>query len=234
MFTRTARFYDRLYAFKDYAGAADALHRLVQTRRPGARTLLDVGCGTGRHLSHLAERYEVAGVDLNPDLLTVARERLPAVPFEEADMVTFDLGRRFDVVCCLFSSIAYVRTLDNMRQAVARMARHLAPGGLLLIEPWFSMETYWRGTITANHVDDADLKIAWMYVSEERDRVSVLDIHYLVGTTSGVERFNEVHEMGLFSIEEYAAAIRDAGLMAEYDAHGFFGRGLHIGIAPEA
>lgn len=232
MYSRSAQLYDRLYAFKDYDAAADQLHALVQARCPGARTLLDVGCGTGRHLASLRDRYEVAGVDLNPDLLAVARERLPDVPLHEADMTTFDLGRRFDVVTCLFSSIAYVRTVENMRRAVARMAAHVAPGGLLLVEPWFSVDTYWTNTITANHVDDPDLKISWMYVSELRDRVSHLDIHYLVGTPEGVHSFNEVHQMGLFTPEEYGAAMTDAGLAHEHDAHGFFGRGLHLGVAP--
>jgi len=232
MFTKSARFYDRLYAFKDYASAADQLHALVQAHRPGARTLLDVACGTGRHLEALRGRYEVEGLDLDANLLSIARGRLPGVPLHEADMTTFELGRRFDVVTCLFSSIAYVRTLDNMRRAVARMAAHLEPGGLLVVEPWFSVESYWTGTITANHVDDPDVKISWMYVSERRDHLSVLDIHYMVGTPAGIESFNEVHEMGLFTPAEYGAAMTDVGLSCEYDASGFFGRGLHLGIAP--
>lgn len=234
MFTKSARFYDRLYSFKDYAAAADALHRLAQERSPGARTLLDVGCGTGKHLESLQGRYDVAGLDLNPDLLAIARERLPDAPLHEADMTSFELGRRFDVVTCLFSSIAYVRTLDNMRDAIRRMAEHLEPNGLLLVEPWFSIETYWKGTITANHLDDPDLKISWMYVSELRDRVSYLDIHYLVGTPDGVHAFSEVHEMGLFTPEEYGAAMTDVGLTHEFDPKGFFGRGLHLGRAPAA
>ena len=232
MFTRSARYYDRLYAFKDYAAAADELHTLVQERRPGSRSLLDVGCGTGRHLASLHDRYEVAGLDLDENLLAIARERLPDVPLHHEDMTRFALGRRFDVVTCLFSAIAYVRTLENMRQAVARMAEHLEPGGLLLVEPWLSLENYWVGRITANHVDDPDLKIAWMYVRELRDRVSRFDIQYMVGTPEGVHTFSEVHEMGLFTPEEYGAAMTDVGLAHEYDPRGFFGRGLHLGVAP--
>ncbi len=234
MFTKSARFYDRLYAFKDYSAAADQLHGLVQERRPGSRSLLDVGCGTGRHLAELQHRYDVAGLDLDPNLLAMARERLPDAPLHHGDMTAFDLSRRFDVVTCLFSSIAYVRTLDNMRSAIRRMAEHLEPGGLLLVEPWFSVDTYWTNTITANHLDDPDLKISWMYVSELRDRISHLDIHYLVGTPDGVHAFNEVHEMGLFTPEEYGAAMTDVGLAHEFDAGGFFGRGLHLGRAPTA
>jgi len=232
MFAKSARYYDRLYWFKDYVAAGEQLHRLVQTRRPDASRLLDLACGTGMHLASLRNYYAVEGLDLNADLLEFARERCPGVPFHEADMRTFQLGRTFHVVTCLFSSIAYVRTPENLRTTVANIARHLEPGALTLIEPWFTPETYWSGTVTANFVNDPDLKIAWMYLSERRSNLSVLDIQYLVGTTDGIERFNEVHELGLFSHQEYLDAFRAAGLIVEHDPVGFFGRGLYIGTKP--
>src|SRR5690349_1894535 len=99
MFEKSARFYDALYAGKDYAKAAAKLQALVRERLPRAATLLDVGCGTGRHLKHLCEQYRsVEGADLNPDLLAIARERLPGVALHCADMTSFDLGKKFDVV----------------------------------------------------------------------------------------------------------------------------------------
>jgi hypothetical protein len=49
---------------------------------------------------------------------------LPDVSFHQADLVSFDLNRRFDAVLCLGSSIGYIETLDRLRQAVATFARH--------------------------------------------------------------------------------------------------------------
>lgn len=228
MFIRSAPFYDELYAFKDYEGATEKLHGILRERHPEASSLLDVACGTGRHVEKLRRHYRAEGLDLSPDLLAFARERCPDVLFHQGDMTDFDLGRRFDVVTCLFSSIAYVRTLDNLRRAVAAMARHLNPGGVLAIEPWFTPETYWTGTITGNFVDHPELKIAWMYTSERADRLSVLDIHYLVGRPAGVEHFTERHELGLFTQGEYLEAFHDAGLEAEHDPEGLFRRGLYL------
>jgi ubiquinone/menaquinone biosynthesis C-methylase UbiE len=229
MFTKSAAYYDQLYHFMDYAGAADQVRERVLERVPDARTLLDVGCGTGQHLEHLARTFDVEGLDLNTDLLRIARERCPGVRFHQADMVTFALPARFDVIACLFSAIGYVKTLENMRASIANFARHLRPGGVVLVEPWFTPETFWTDTLTTNVADQGEPKILWMYTSRREDRLAVLDIHYLVGQGSRVEHFTERHELGLFTQDEYLAAFRDAGLEPEHDPIGIFRRGLYLG-----
>jgi SAM-dependent methyltransferase len=122
---------------------------VIRSRVPDARTLLDVACGTGRHLELLSDGYRVEGLDLDAQLLAVARERLPSVPLHSGDMRDFELGRRFDVVTCLFSSIGYVRDDDELDRAIAAMARHLSPGGLMVVEPWFTPEMWNVGQLHA-------------------------------------------------------------------------------------
>jgi SAM-dependent methyltransferase len=229
VFKKSAQYYDALYHFKDYRHAAEQLRGLVKECAPAAQTLLDVGCGTGRHLEYLRSFYRVEGLDISPDLLGIARQRCPEVLFHEGDMTGFELQTVYDVVTCLFSSIGYVKSPQRMKAAVSAMARHLHPDGVLVLEPWFMPESYWVGRITANFVDLPDLKIAWMYVSERRDRTSVFDIHYMVGTPHGVEQFTELHEMGLFTHDEYVEAFERAALRVSYDPKGLFGRGMYIG-----
>lgn len=232
MFTKTAAYYDALYHFKDYEKACDALHDLVQRYAPQAKNLLDVACGTGKHLEFLQRHYACSGLDLNSELLAVAHKRCPTLPLHQGDMTDFKLSETFDVVVCLFSSIGYVQTLENLRKAVACFTRHLNPGGLLVIEPWITPENYWVDKITANYVDQPDLKIAWMYTSQLRGLTSLFDISYLVGTTEGVSNFTESHVMGLWTDKEYREAIESAGVTVHYDAQGLFGRGMYYGTKP--
>jgi SAM-dependent methyltransferase len=230
MFTRSAAFYDAVYGFKDYGREADLLvARIQEHKRSPGRALLDVACGTGAHLAFLSADYQVEGLDLDPEILAVARQKLPRVPFHQGDMTTFDLGRRFDVVTCLFSSVGYVKTADRLRLAVANMARHLLPGGVLLVEPWFSAETFQSGTLHSLFVDQPDLKIARMNISRVEGDLSIIDFHYLMGTPAGIESFTERHELGLFTRDEVVGAFEAAGLETSYDADGLCGRGLVIG-----
>jgi SAM-dependent methyltransferase len=230
-YAQSAALYDLIYDFKDFPATTARLRELIAAHAPAARSILDVGCGTGRHLELLGPEFERVGIDLSEEMLAVARRRCPDVDFWQADMTAIDLGRRFDVVTCLFSAVAYVRTVERLDEAVARMAAHLGPDGLLLLEPWLSPERYWVGHLAVNHAERDGVSVSWMYVQELVDGCSRFDIHYLVGSPQGVVHFEERHEMGLFTDDEYVAALRAAGLQTAYDPEGLFGRGLYVASA---
>jgi SAM-dependent methyltransferase len=236
MFTRSADLYDVIYGQRfDTAAAAATVHALVQAHTRGAaQTLLEVACGTGTYLAHLRAHYVLEGLDLDPEMLAVARRKLPQAPLHQADLVDFDLGRRFDAVLCLGSAIGYVATAERLHQAVATLARHTAPGGVVVVEPWFTPEVWKSGQLTADLVDQPALKIARVLVSGREEDVSTLDIHYLVGRPEGVETFTEQHRLGLFSHDAYMTAFRAAALEVTHDPVGLLGRGLYIGVRPAA
>jgi len=231
MFSQTAQYYDTIYlAMKDYGAEAAKLTAFIhQYRHSTGHRLLDVACGTGLHLSYLKQHWQVEGLDLDEPLLVIARQRNPRIPLHHADMTDFNLGRTFDVVTCLFSSIGYVKTLENLSQAVRCMAQHLVPGGVLLIEPWFTPETWRPGTVHARFIDEPHLKIARINTSFAEGRLSIMDMHYLIGTPAGTEHYVERHELGLFTAEEMRHALTTCGLEVTYDPTGLTGRGLYIG-----
>ena len=228
MFSRSATIYDAVYSFKDYEGEADAVRSLVASHAPGSKTLLDVACGTGRHLEHFAAWYDVEGLDLDEGLLGVARARLPETPLHLADMTSFDLNRKFDVVTCLFSSIGYVGTIERLHEAVASMAAHLDRAGVLIVEPWLTPDAWIVGRPHLLAVDEPDLKIARMAMSAREGRLSILEFDYLIGAPGKVEHFTERHEAALFTDAEYRAAFEAGGLTVEHDPQGLIGRGLYI------
>jgi SAM-dependent methyltransferase len=97
------------------------------------RTALDAGCGFGRVAVELSARgVTTVGVDLDPDLLERARRIAPDLEWHHADLSTFDLERRFDLVVVAGNVIGFVDAPDRA-EAVRRCARHVAPGGRLVI-----------------------------------------------------------------------------------------------------
>lgn len=217
MFDRTIRYYDKIYALKDYAAEARTVAQLVELHGPKpARTLLDLACGTGAHLAHLKSAFAVEGADLMPEMIAAARERLPAVPLHVGDMRSLDLGRRFDVVTCLFSSIGYCLEEADLRAAWRTIARHLVPGGLAIVEPWLQTSEHKPGHVGLRVIDEPDLKIVRMDTPRLEGRRWILDMHHLIGTPEGVEHVVEPHVLASWTSAEMEAAIRAAGLTPRY------------------
>ena len=158
-------------------------------------------------------------------MVEIARSR--GLTVHLGDMTTFDLGRTFDVVTCLFSSIGYAADLGR---TVANLARHVAPGGVLVIEPWLTPETVIPDHVSLQTADDGVTRVARMGLVRVEGGVSRLNLHHLVGGQGKVDYFQEQHDLRLWTRDEYEAALVGAGLVPTYDGEGLMGRGLWLGV----
>lgn len=235
MFSKSAQYYDEIYSSvdKDYAAEVNKAHQIIQNyQQSEGKLLLDVACGTGVHAGHLSDYYQVEGIDLDAEMLSVAKKKHPKIRFHQGDMIDFKLDRQFDVIVCLFSSIGYVKTKSRLQKAIRNMGKHLLPGGVLLIEPWFTPEQWHPGRTYVTQVDKPDLKIVRMSLSRQRGKLSFIDFEYLIGTSKRIEHYSEIHELGLFTHEDYMDAFKRAKLNVTHDPAGLDGRGLYIGTKP--
>ncbi len=212
MWDDLAHYYDDIYAWKDYAGEATRITELVEQRcTSGGTEMLDVACGTGEHIKYLQDRFTITGAALNPSMLDVARQKFPHTSFIEANMVTMNLSHQFDVVVCLFSSIGYVKTYDNLQRTLAAFSAHVKPGGVTIIEPFVEPDKYTVGVPHALTVDTPDLKISRMNVSERDGDLAILDFYFQIATPQGVQQFRDKHELGLFVIEHFKQNMAEVG-----------------------
>jgi SAM-dependent methyltransferase len=212
-----ARWYDPLYAAAGKDPAAEARALLDVAQRLGVRpaSLLDVACGTGKHLVTFHEMIgDVVGIDNAPAMLDIARDRLSdEVTLRHGDMRRFDLGRTFDVVTCLFSAIGHVRDEDDLEAAIGAMAAHVAPGGALLVEPWLTPDRIVEdGRRSLDTVTTDDGVCARAIRSEVRGDVLVLQFAWAVATREGIRTADESFRMPLFDRERYLAAVERTGL----------------------
>lgn len=227
MFTQSAAWYDMLHSQKDYAGEACALADLVRRVFPGARSLLDVACGTGRHLEHFRDNFQCHGIDLDPNLLEIARSRLRGIPLERADMLDFRMYKRFDVIVCLYYAIGYARTSAGLRSAIQCMAEHLNPHGIIVIEPWILYEE-WRDGITYSDLVTAEgVTVKRVYTSHRSGSLVDMEVSYAVQQ----ETRTELHKLGLFTRQDYADAIAGSGLNFGWLPQNSSDRRLALGLA---
>jgi SAM-dependent methyltransferase len=235
MYTDAARFYDVIHGARgrDVAAEADIVIAKVTARCPEARSLLDVACGTGTHLPQFAEAFDVFGLDLSEEMLALAAERCPDVPLAVGDMRSFDLARQFDAVVCLFSAIGYVTDVADARRAVATMASHLAPGGVLLIEGWIEPDE-WLGENVFADCDRSD-ELAVARVSRTRRDGLITDIvmRYTAATLDDITTIDEHHTMRLSDPAEFEGHYAAAGLSFERLPTLLRpGRAVYVGLAP--
>jgi ubiquinone/menaquinone biosynthesis C-methylase UbiE len=237
VFTKTAAFYDAIYDArgKDYGAEARWIGNRIETLvgKTGAR-LLDVACGTGRHLSALRSAFTIEGLDADASMIEVARKRLPDVPLHVARMQDFHLADTFDAIVCLFGSIAYAADVDELRATCANAWRHLEPGGVFVVEPWLQPQNWRDHHLDAVYVDEPKLKIARIGRSERRGETALVQLAYLVGEPDGVASFNEVHVLQLWSDEVYRDALRDAGFEVRAERSDLLPRGLYVATKPKA
>jgi SAM-dependent methyltransferase len=230
MFTASADVYDLVYStLKDYPGEARQIASLLRALAPECRTILDVACSTGEHARLLAaDGFLVDGLDLDPSFVRIASKKHPSGRFFEGDMAAFQLPQRYDAILCLFSSIGYLRTLDRVVRALTCFREHLAAGGMVVVEPWFTPGVLDPERVSHVTSEAAGVRVHRVSRVEVDGRMSRIRFHYEITGGDGTRTADEVHELGLFTTAELLGAFRKAGLDASHDEKGLSNRGLFV------
>jgi SAM-dependent methyltransferase len=143
VFDHYAQYYDLLYSVKDYKAEVEYVSSLIQKFLPGARSMLDVGCGTGSHGYLFAERgFHVTGVDRSAEMVAVAEQKkkdnaVNNISFREGDIVSLALNEQFDVVVSLFHVLNYLTKSSDVATGFANVISHVRPGGLFIFDTWY-------------------------------------------------------------------------------------------------
>jgi hypothetical protein len=147
-------------------------------------------------------------------------------------MTHFNLKSKLDIVTCLFSAIGHLKNTAQLNSAIHTMAEHLKVGGLLVLEPSFRPEVWKRHYIGADFVNEPELKIARISLSDRKGSTAILNMHHLIGTPNGIQYFLERGELQLFKQTDYLDAFHNSGLDLKYNRKGLEGRGLYLGLKP--
>ncbi|ACH39577.1 SAM-dependent methyltransferase, type 11 [Citrifermentans bemidjiense Bem] len=205
-----SHYYDLLYKDKDYAGEARYIDELIRKHSPGAKRILNLGCGTGRHDFELMKLgYQVTGLDLSEEMLAVAAKRLTdmhpgpapaALRFLQGDVRTVRLGETFDVVISLFHVMSYQSTNDDLHKAFATAKAHVAPGGLFLFDCWYGPAVLSDPPVVrVKRLEDDVIEVVRIAEPEVHYNANTVDVNYQVliteKATGRVSTLKETHTM---------------------------------------
>lgn len=213
-----SEYYNLLYRDKDYRGEADYIAALARKFHPAGKTLLDLGCGTGKHAALLQdEGFSVQGVDMSPTMLEQARRHYPALSFHQGDARAVRLGETFDIVTSLFHVASYQTSDADLAAYLTTARTHLKPDGIFVFDFWFGPGVMADPpAVRVKRLSDDRIKVIRIAEPTVHPDRHVVDVHYdVLVRPQGSDRMQEIiedHAMRYFFAPELKSALAANGL----------------------
>ena len=180
-----SNYYDLLYADKNYAGESEYVHNLIKANLPKAKTILNLGCGTGKHDLLLSKHdYKITGVDFSEDMIKVAQQQSElqknnSVEFLKGDARTVRLDKKFDVVITLFHVMSYQTTNADIDAVFVTAKEHLRDGGLLIFDCWYGPAVLSeQPSVRIKRLEDNKVKITRIAEPVMHINQNIVDVNY--------------------------------------------------------
>lgn len=212
-----SKYYDLLYRDKNYAQEADYVMRLIRKNNPAAKSVLNIGCGTGGHDGlFLKAGYALTGVDLSDTMLESARLKNPTAEYYLGDARACRLAQKFDAVISLFHVMSYQCSNTNLADAFETAHYHCKPGGFFIFDCWYGPAVLTdRPVVRIKRMSDETIDVIRLAEPAMKPNDNVVQVCYEVHITDkkngGVQKISEIHPMRYLFKPEIEAFLNQAG-----------------------
>lgn len=215
-FKKYSQYYDLLYKDKNYESEVEFIVKIIKLYSPNAKTILDLGSGTGIHDFLFAQKgYDVTGVDISFEMIEEANIKLntdflenkDSLKFEVGDIRTWNSEEKYDIVVSLFHVMSYQVTNDDIKKAFFTVKKHVKEDGVFIFDFW-----YGPGVLSSPPVTRIKrLENEHVYVTRLAEPVlhpneNVVDVNYTILVKDKVEglteEINETHNMRYLFLSE--------------------------------
>lgn len=239
-FDRYAAYYDLLYEDKPYDDEAAFVARLIHAHAPRARSILELGCGTGKHALALARQgFSVTGIDLSPGMVDRAKARLEGTNLPSDVSVTFDagdvrsarFGQTFDAVVSLFHVMSYQITDSDLTETIRTAANHLTVGGVFVFDCWYGPAVLKsRPEVRVKRYENSQFRVFRVAEPAMHPDRNVVDVQYTVWIeqkpSGAITRLSDVHPMRYLFYPEVETMLAACGLKIGHACEWMSGRTL--------
>lgn len=224
-----SNYYDLLYTDKDYNLEVDFITSLLKEHALGAKTILDLGCGTGAHAYLFCQKgYTVHGIDLSQTMLDIAIQNHGKIAPQFQNHLSFSIGnaqdcrvgREFDVVLSLFHVVSYQTTNTELRSVIANAALHLKSGGVFIFDFWYGPAVLSeRPSIRVKRIQSDKINLTRIAEPEMDSLNSCVEVKYHIiiqdNSSKIMEEIKETHRMRYLFLTEIDMLANLEGLTVE-------------------
>jgi len=221
LYHKFAKYYDIIYADKDYKKECDFIEAIIQAYHASSNPskILDIGCGSGEHVLILAQRgYQVTGIDSSETMISMAKKKSSRlnINFQLMDMTELSLTEKFDVCTCLFCGISYLSENDDLKNALRCIKESLRPDGLFIFDFWNGIAvTSQKPSIKIKDVKYGKYSRIIRIAEPELDLTNqICDVKYhclVIEKEKLVDEFEEIHPIRFFFPREIEWYLKDSG-----------------------
>jgi SAM-dependent methyltransferase len=208
-FTKYGDFYDLFYTNKNYHRESQYIIQLIASLNPRAKNLVELGSGTGNFSEYFCKAgYDVTGIEKSETM--IARSQIKAINnFDPqlADMVSFQLEKKFDVAVSLFDVMCYLTENEQIITCFKTVAAHLNPGGIFIFDGWYTPAVYTSPPVTsikrAENEQYHITRIAEPVLNYQKNTVDV-NYEFIIKNKANhqYDTLNEVHTLRHFNVHE--------------------------------
>lgn len=223
VFQDYAYYYNSFYKDKDYRAEALVVDKLLKRYNPQTKSIMNFGCGTGKHDIELARfGYQCKGIDMSPLMIEIARKNSDlndsGIEFEVADVRNYVTDKKYDAVISLFHVMSYQNTNEDILNAFrsARKSLNSNEDGYFLFDVWYGPGVLSdKPCVRVKEIEDEENKLIRIARPIMHDKENVVDVNYevlIINKQSGkVQTIDEVHKMRYFFRPELEFLLKEAG-----------------------
>lgn len=206
VFETYAKYYDLLYKDKDYNREANYILGLIKRFNPGTKTILELGCGTGKHAKLIGQNgYDIFGIDLSEEMLSKAKKI--GVNCALADVRSFNAHKKFDTVLSLFHVASYQTTDKDVQDYFNTASIHLEKGGIFIFDLWYKPAVLTQiPEKRIKNLENEEFEIIRTCNPLHLPQKSIVEVNYDINIKDKINNKSDViqekHVMRYFSKEE--------------------------------
>ena len=210
MYENLSLIYDSYMQDVDYEKWADYLTEIIKNNNLVAKTVLEYGCGSGNLTLPLSKKFNIVGVDLSDEMLSLAEAKLRKTGTElfKGDLRYFEFNKKFDAIILACDTLTMF-DYEDIEVFFNRVYDQLNPGGIFLFD--ILSKSYLKDFIAQNNFIFDDDNVYFTWTSEDFENYIESYFTFFIKEGNGYQRVDDYQKQFILDIEILKKLLKQSG-----------------------